>query len=70
MILLSKGCIKSLSSGKKYIKESDATINHLMDEILHADDAKLAKSSLNQVVGGDGGAVAIDLRHDILDLEI
>ena len=41
-----------------------------MDEILHADDAKLAKSSLDQVVGGDGSAVAIDLRHDILDLEI
>ena len=41
-----------------------------MDEILHADDAKLAKSTLHQVVGGDGGAVAIDLRRDILDLEI
>ena len=36
-----------------------------MDEILHADDAKLAKSSLNQVVGGDGSAVAVDLRHDV-----
>ena len=41
-----------------------------MDEILHADDAKLAKSTLHQVVGGDGSAVAIDLRCDILDLEI
>ena len=71
LILLSKGCIKSLSSGNKYIKESDGTINHLMDEILHADDAKLAKSSLHQVVGGDGSAVAIDLRQDnILHLEI
>ena len=35
-----------------------------MDKILHADDAKLAKSSLNQVVGGDGSAVAIDLKND------
>ena len=65
LIMLSKGCIKNLSSGKKYIKGSDWTINHLMDEILHADDAKLAKSSLNQVVGGDGSAVTIDLKHDV-----
>ena len=36
-----------------------------MDKILHADDAKLAKSSLDQVVGGDGSAVAVDLRHDV-----
>ena len=41
-----------------------------MDEILHTDNAKLAKSTLDQVVGGDGSAVAIYLRHDILDLEI
>ena len=41
-----------------------------MDEILHADDAKLAKSSLHQVVGGDGSAVAVDLRQDILFLKI
>ena len=34
-----------------------------MDEILHADDAKLAKSTLDQVVGGDGSAVAVDLRQ-------
>ena len=36
-----------------------------MDEILDTDDAKLAKSSLDQVVGGDGSAVAVDLRHDV-----
>ena len=65
LILLSEGCIKSLSSGKNALKGSDWTIHHLMDEILHADDAKLAKSSLNQVVGGDGSAVAIDLKHDV-----
>ena len=41
-----------------------------MDEILNADDAKLAESSLHQVVGGNGSAIAIDLRHDVLDLEI
>ena len=70
LILLSKGCIKSLSSGKECIIGSYWKINHLMDEILHADDAKLAKSSLHQVVGGDSSAVAIDLRHYILDLKI
>ena len=36
-----------------------------MDKILHADDAKLAKSSLDQVVGGDGSAVSIDLKNDV-----
>ena len=40
-----------------------------MDEILHADDAKLAKSSLHQVVGGDSSAVAIDLRQWRYDFE-
>merc|ERR1719239_1916378 len=43
------------------VLEVGANGENLMDEILHADDAKLAKSSLNQVVGGDGSAVAIDL---------
>ena len=32
-----------------------------MNEILHADDAKLAQGALDQVVGGDGGAVASNL---------
>ena len=32
-----------------------------MDGVLHADDAKLAQGALNQVVGGDGGAVASNL---------
>ena len=41
-----------------------------MDEILHADDTKLAKSSLDQVVGGDGSAVAIDLRDDVKILKV
>ena len=40
-----------------------------MDEILHADDAKLAKSTLHQVVGGDGSTVAIDLRQWRYDFE-
>ena len=35
-----------------------------MDEVLHAYDAKLAQGALNQVVGGDGGAVASDLRRE------
>ena len=33
-----------------------------MDEVLHADDAEPAEGSLDQVVGGDGGAVTIDLK--------
>ena len=36
-----------------------------MDEILHADDAKLAQGALDQVVGGDGGAVANNLSRKI-----
>merc|ERR1712156_610253 len=39
---------------------------NLMDKILHTDDAKLAKSSLDQVVRGDGSAVAIDLDETTL----
>ena len=35
-----------------------------MDEVLHADDAELAQGALHQVVGGDGGAVASDLRRE------
>ena len=36
-----------------------------MNEILHADDAKLAQGALDQVVGGDGGAVASNLSRKI-----
>ena len=32
-----------------------------MDQILHTDDSHLAKLGLNDVIGGDGGTVAIDL---------
>ena len=32
-----------------------------MDQVLHADDAELAQGALNEVVGGDWGAVAVDL---------
>ena len=32
-----------------------------MDKVLHADDAELAQGALNEVVGGDWGAVAVDL---------
>ena len=32
-----------------------------MDQILHADDSHLAKLGLNDVIGGDGGTVSIDL---------
>ena len=33
-----------------------------MDQILHADDSHLAQLALNNLVGGDGGAVAVNLR--------
>jgi len=48
------------------VLEVGANGEDLMDEILHADDAKLAKSSLHQVVGGDSSAVAIDLDETAL----
>ena len=44
---------------KKYRMNFD----HLVDKVLHADDAELAQGALNQIVGGDGGTVAIDLRN-------
>ena len=34
----------------------------LVDQILHADDSHLAQLGLNNLVGGDGGAVAVNLR--------
>jgi len=37
-----------------------------MNEILHADDAELAQGALDQVVGGDGGAVASNLDKSTL----
>jgi hypothetical protein len=39
---------------------------HLVDEVLHADDAELAQRLLDQVVGGDGRAVAVDLIRTVL----
>jgi len=39
---------------------------NLVDEVLHADDAELAQGALNEVVGGDGGAVASDLDKSTL----
>ena len=44
---------------KKYRMNFD----HLVNKVLHADDAELAQGALNQIVGGDGGTVAIDLRN-------
>ena len=34
----------------------------LVDQILHTDDSHLAQLGLNNLVGGDGGAVAVNLR--------
>ena len=41
--------------------EVGADGDDLVDEVLHADDAVLAERLLNEVVGGDGSALAIDL---------
>ena len=65
LILLSRGCIKSFSSAKI----SQFCIAHLMDQVLHADDAELAQGALNEVVGGDWGAVAVDLGGELFDFE-
>ena len=43
------------------ILEVWANSQDLVDQILHADDSHLAKLGLNDVIGGDGGTVAIDL---------
>ena len=40
---------------------------HLVDEILHTDDAEPPEGSLDQVVGGDGGAVTVDLKDGIIN---
>ena len=34
----------------------------LVDQILHTDDSHLAQLGLDNLVGGDGGAVAVNLR--------
>ena len=62
MILLSRGCIKSFSSAKI----SHFCIAHLMDQVLHADDAELAQGALNEVVGGNWGVVAVELNGNLL----
>jgi len=43
------------------VLEVGANRQDLMDQVLHADDAELAQGALNEVVGGDWGAVAVDL---------
>jgi len=48
------------------ILEVGANGQNLVDKVLHADDAELAQGALNQVVGGDGGAVAVDLDKSTL----
>ena len=48
-------------------KNSQFCITHLMDQVLHADDAELAQGALNEVVGGDWGAVAVDLDGESFD---
>merc|ERR1719337_825197 len=48
------------------VLEVGANRQDLMDQVLHADDAELAQGALNEVVGGDWGAVAVDLDEPTL----
>merc|ERR1719291_1266572 len=48
------------------ILEVGSNGQNLVDEILHTDDAELAQGALNQIIGGDGGAVAVDLYKSTL----
>ena len=41
-----------------------SNIQNLMDQIFNADDSKLAKLSLNDVIGCDGCTVAVDLKNE------
>jgi len=43
------------------VLEVGADGEDLVDEVLHADDAHLAELGLDHLVGGDGGAVAVNL---------
>ena len=43
------------------VLEVGADSQNLVDQILHANDAHLAELTLDDVVGGDGGTVTINL---------
>ena len=43
------------------VLEVGADSQNLVNQILHADDAHLAELGLDHLVGGDGGAVAVNL---------
>merc|ERR1719337_112835 len=48
------------------VLEVGANRQDLMDQVLHADDAEFTQGALNEVVGGDWGAVAVDLDEPTL----
>merc|ERR1712147_16287 len=52
------------------VLEVGADSQNLVDQILHADDAHFAELSLDDVVGGDGGAVTINLDKPTLVDEV
>jgi len=52
------------------ILEVGANSQDLVDQILHADDSHLAELSLDDVVGGDGGTVSINLDKSTLVDEV
>ena len=45
------------------ILEVGSNRQDLMDQILNTDDSHLAKLGLNDLIGGDGGAVSVNLRE-------
>ena len=49
-----------------HLLEGGSDGHDLVDEILDADDAVLAQALLDQVVGGDGRALAVDLDEPAL----
>merc|ERR1719360_233703 len=52
------------------VLEVGADSQNLVDQILHTDDAHLAELSLDDVVGGDGGTVTINLDKPTLVDEV
>ena len=49
------------------VLEVGSNSEDLVDQVLNTDDAHLAQLALDDLVGGDGSAVAIDLNEEVID---
>ena len=49
------------------VLEVGSNSEDLVDQVLNTDDAHLAQLTLDDLVGGDGSAVAIDLNEEVID---